>query len=895
MSVIHQICCTRCTPSHSALSAGPLQPAEPPPGHTTLRSSLDGELLRQYYPQIERYLYHPLLSDPGREENRPPSAEAAPRRFFFVPLAGGLQLMGQVCYRAGGPDRGPPSYLAHLLLRDQSTGQESEAPGRDAGWTGLDCLKLWGARGWVPPDTATLPPRLAPLESCAEMLASGVPAIDDRVFEAFLTRTEDAEELYDPAAVIPPRWRAMTPDRRRAWFAEVFAGYLRADRNGEGPLVVAAEPEVGALMFYGVLRLLPEGPLRSRIGFSTFETDPQGPHGALVATWRPDPGMAPPASHPSAWRGRVIDTREEPAAEGAAQANARYASLMIEKLCHGGWKAVDRELGHLAAAGVSQGAELGTAIAAERTVTALLETGSFSDEAWRSSAVSISAVRRELVRRVVAMEAPTAGLAGVVGGPAVFAVLDLLTTKPVAAGTRKAVVHLLANLPPPMIIGLLKLSGVSDDDKITVLARYIHDEGDLPPGCEKLWEEFAAAAEGLRRPGAILLARVLAKLPPKDLKRLYRSSPREASAGFVLNVLRLTKNNKLKLESLAAVIGVLDEAEVIELLRAPKAEVLRSYPKNEPALGEKIAELIHTLPRHPAEFKERLDLILAYRQFLPDEQHREAAAAWETCYAVMQRVATIQKPESGTSPAARIPMLLNGCRDLAKAADLAMSLEAVDQHMTWNQKRDALLRIAQEVLGGTPLLAKGPWEHEAILDRISMQLREHRWPAEPLKREPPTKKEASRRIVVPEARRLQSASWGLILGMAAAMILLTAAVGGTIWFFFFRQASTDGTERKEKPPRRGGRVREKQKAPDDLVRLVPLPDLERPAPARPAPPCGESLWSEAGLAPAILASIPGVAERRQAAQQPLVPGESPMRSILAKAASCGRTPAARPA
>jgi hypothetical protein len=218
-----------------------------------------------------------------------------------------------------------------------------------------------------------------------------------------------------------------------------------------------------------------------------------------------------------------------------------------------------------------------------------------------------------------------------------------------------------------------------------------------------------------------------------------------------------------------------------------------------------------------------------------------------------------------------------------------MSLEAVDQRMTWNQKRDALLRIAQELLGGNPLLAKGPWEHDAILDRIGIQLHEHRWPPEPLKREAPARKETPRRISAPEARRLSSASWGLIVGALTAMIVLTAAGVGLIWFLFFRQAGTDGTEKKEKI-RKGGRTREKQKAPDDLAKLVPLPALDRPAPAAPAgPPC-DSLWCEAGLAAAILASIPGLADRRKAAKQPLVPGESPMRSILAGPVSGGRTP-----
>ena len=43
--------------------------------------------------------------------------------------------------------------------------------------------------------------------------------------------------------------------------------------------------------------------------------------------------------------------------------------------------------------------------------------------------------------------------------------------------------------------GLLKLPGVPDDDKVTTLLRHVHAKGDLPPGCEFLWDEWAAGAE----------------------------------------------------------------------------------------------------------------------------------------------------------------------------------------------------------------------------------------------------------------------------------------------------------------------------------------------------------------------------------------------------------------
>jgi hypothetical protein len=734
-------------------------------------------------------------------------------------------------------------------------------------------------------EPADLPARLPVLESCEELLNGGEPAIDDLVFESFLKQPPETPEFYDPAGVIPARWRGMPAERRRAWFAEVLSGVM-GTAAGE-PLIVVAEPPAAALMFYGVMRLLPEGPRRSQISFSTLETDLHRPRVLLSGTWGCEVPPTNEASAAAPWPGTLVNTLGEPSPEAAAAAPWQQAWSLIEKLCQGGWEAVEEALAGPAPEAPAQGPE---ANAAQRAVAGLLESGSFPDESWRSSASSMTAVHHELARRVAAMEHPAVGLAPVVGGPAHLHLIGLLSAKPVAPGTRKAVIYLLKELRPESILGLLKLSGVSDDDKITVLGRYIHELGELPPGCDTLWDDFAAAAQGSRRPGAVLMARTLAKLPPKDLKKLFRSAPREASLGFVVNCFRLAKNNKLRIESLTAVVQQMDEAEVIDLLRSWGPELLRSYPEGEPALAEKVAELLYTLPRHPGEFKRRLDLILACRQLLPDDEHREAAAAWDTCYHLMHRVGDLQQPESAPTPAIRIPQLLNACRDLAKAADKAMALEAVEQHMTWSQKRDALMRIGQEILGGLPVLSKGPWEHEAILDRISMQLREHRWPAEPLKREPPPKREGGRKIAGPEDRKLSTSSRGLMLGTVAGMVLITAFVVFLAWFFFFRQASTE-PERKEKIRRGRGRERERAKIPEAsltharlLVQCVP----ERGVPSWPDQP---SLWSERGLAPVILASIPDLAERAgRGDRAPESDRRVALRSILPGPAASGGIP-----
>jgi hypothetical protein len=793
------------------------------------------------------------------------TAATAPRRLFFLPRVDGFQALGQACYRPAGVEGAADGCFAHVLLRrppepperagpptetlpaegdqddlreggedrdgalpdngqsdleqfreeapsDQAPGEPPSAAGEagpppargESDWSILDALKLWGAPGWVDRDSAAIAPRLAPLESLADLLGGHPPAIDDPVFLSFLKDSGGDPQFHDPAGIVPQRWRTMEPAVRRRWFAQLFCRFLHPEAAERQPLLVVAEPSVAALLFYGVGRLLPAGPLRDGISFSTFETDPERICGALVATWFCRP-QASGTLEQAAWPGLLADTLAELPAE-EHQPTGQYAGCMIQLLCEQGWKAVDEELAALASQEVGKCGELESFLAVRRGVTALLETGAFPNEGWRSSAAAIRYLRRDLVRRVAVMEDPTKGLQAVVGGPSHLAAIDLLTAKPTLPGTRKAVIHLLTQLPPQKILGLLKLSGVADDDKVTVLGRYIHGNGDLPVGCEFLWDDFSAAGEGPRRPGAVLMGRVIAKLPTKDLKKLYRNVTRECAVGFVLNVLRLYKHKRLKIESLSAVVQAMDGVAVVEWLRTSGPELLRSYPTSEPVLGEKIAELLHTLPRHPQEFKQRLDLILAGQHLLPDQQHREAAAAWETCYHLIHKASSLQKPESGTSPQMRIPLLVNACRDLAKAADQAMSLEVVDQHMTWNQKRDALLRIGQEVLGGIPLLLKGPWEHDAILERIGTQLHYHRWPTEPLKREAPAKKEPVRKLAGPESRSLASTGRGLMIGMVAGIVLLSALVIWLVYWMFFGGIGEERGPRK--PPRE--RKRERQ-------------------------------------------------------------------------------------
>ncbi|MGQ9574981.1 MAG: GAP1-N2 domain-containing protein [Thermoguttaceae bacterium] len=856
MSTIHQFYCTHCTHGSAALERGEGEIAQRAFGYTARAASVEGEELRQYYRRIEPFLYYYLPRDTSEEQKLQLSAASAPRRLFFIPSAAGLQVAGQICYRPTDCEGRPGSYFSHILVQE-----EQHAPKR---WTALDWLRLWGAPGWVQEDSAETPFLLPKLQSPADLLAGAAPAIDDQVLVSFLREPGDSAAFYDPAGILPERWRTMPPAERRQWFQEVLCRYLEAASANSQPVWVVVEPSVAALWFYGIARVLPDGPLRSRIAFSTFEADPERVKSGLAATWFHDPTTAR-YSDQIRLPGLVVNTLKEPSGARPRVAG-KYAAAMIQRLADEGPGSVDQELALLGSVGVERVEELEPLAATRQIVSSVLETGLFPEEVRRGPPRVLQCVRLRLAQQLADMEDLGEGLKAVLNGPAYLTVMDLLTAKPRLRDVRRAVVHLLERIPPVRVLGLLRLTGVSDQDKVTVLLRHVRAHGKLPPGCDFMWKEFASAGEGAPHAGAVLLSRAIARMRPRDLKRLFKSAPQDEAAGVVLRLLRMHQRKRLTLASLSAVIQSLDETAVLALLRACGPEFLRGYPKQEVAMAEKLAELVRTLPSRPEQFKERLELILAGQHLLEERYHR-AAEAWDTCYRKIQEVARLQRPDPNISPPMRMTLLVSACRELAMAADQALSADILDAEYPWTQKRDMLLRIAQEVLGGTPLLPPGPWEHEALLQRIGLQFQQHRWPMEPLRKEALAKKEPPRTLVGPEVKSLETTSGWLFVGVLVVVVAATAVLGWGIYKGFFAGSGKPATKQR---PIRSKRGIDKRRPPQ--AHLIPRPMLH----ADPARSAGARLIAQAGqenLTAAILAGIRHRAacrQEKQTAQRPEV-------------------------
>jgi hypothetical protein len=306
--------CTHCTFGESALEESTGEAAAKVLGYSVRASSLDLDdraELRKVFRSIERLLSYELPRDTPVSDTETLDATTAPRRMLFLPLMGDYQIVGQVCYRAHDTAGRPGSYFADLLVVPVAEGRAPSAA-QTARLSACDCLQLWSAdhdgritedRNWWCESKEMFEAReaagdvrpFAPGTDCDDVAAAirrGVaPIVSDRVLLGFLN--DETDEQFaddDPAALIPHRWRQIDVGLRRQLFARLLQATMSALRpKVRETVVLAAEPGIAALLFYGVCRVLPtslQQPSKDSggISFSTYEPSPERPVTMLVAT-----------------------------------------------------------------------------------------------------------------------------------------------------------------------------------------------------------------------------------------------------------------------------------------------------------------------------------------------------------------------------------------------------------------------------------------------------------------------------------------------------------------------------------------------------------------------------------------------------------------------------------
>jgi len=827
MSTIHQVFCT--------LGVG--VPSGPGGAACIAHvGSLDGQDFDACWHDIQPYVYYQLPRDVSDEHRQHLTADTAPKRLFRVATAGGWDVLGQACFLPAKAPGANGNAFAHLVLQKEAEGGTR--------WSAVDCLKLWGAAGWVQA-AAPLAGTAGPLRSLAELLGDRGPAIDDQVFLSFLTAGVEGP-FHDPQAVIPPRWRQMPADRRQAWFLDLFCTFLQGGSQQQGPVCLVAEPGLAALMFYGIARLVPEGPIRESLSFSTYEPEPERAAVALAATWFADPGAAGSLPHVGAGCAAVLNTLTEPPPD-APRPRTEYATAMVSRLVEKGWPEIDWRLDTLRAVKVRKIELLETLATIEQLVENLLETGSFANQHWRKSEALTSSVRHVLLRHLQRASDLSAALKNVIGGPAHLSVLDLAASSkdPLA---RSVVELLLKRVPAEKFDILLKLPSIGTAEKLQAVAAYIDTQETLPPGCDWLWTEWEKSGKTGDVSKMGLLPQLFITLPLESLRKLFKNLPALRAVQAVTGLLELHRNKAITTAQLTPVIEALDENTVVALLRQRGTSLLEEYPGDEPAMGRKLAGLLRTVHQHPEEFKERLDWILAGQHLLEDERQQRVATAWANCRKGIAALGRLQEGESPAGEQSRINLMVSTARDLALAADEALTpclFEGENPHL---RKLECLRQIANELLG-KPLMPPGPVEHEYLWNKIAQQLQTHQWPAESgltkeamkaelaAKKEgkkEPGKREAKEAPPRPEVRPLVSESKTLTYLIVGLVGLLTVAIVGAALWWFWPSAQP---AKKRRPKRPGERPKaaapakleaDKEAAPGRTLR-----DLREPAAGKP--------------------------------------------------------------
>jgi hypothetical protein len=242
----------------------------------------------------------------GKKESL--DAATAPRRLTFLPNLGDCQIVGQVSYRSRDTAGRPGSYFADILVGELGrpsagrAGQRSQST--EGRWSPAECLRLWSADhdgksqgDWWCDSEERLTAQtaegrgvpIAPSGGLADVRSGGAECISDAAFWSFLN-TAPGGDFDDLGRIIPPRWRDMSVEDRQSLVANLLQATINLLKNrGRGNVVVAVEPSVAALLFYGLCRLLPESltiysDQATGISFSTYEPFPERPMTNLLAT-----------------------------------------------------------------------------------------------------------------------------------------------------------------------------------------------------------------------------------------------------------------------------------------------------------------------------------------------------------------------------------------------------------------------------------------------------------------------------------------------------------------------------------------------------------------------------------------------------------------------------------
>ncbi len=403
-STIHQLYCTHCTYGTSFLhQQGAATNKDQSCGYGVRAGSIPHRSSDEYFRRIDTYLETPLLpGDLPRDQvlKHDATTTAHWRRLVFLPSVAGMQVLAQVAFRTTDTQGRPGSYFAHVLMAERTAGESQ--------WSATEALKLWGSTNWVTSESEGSAFVLPEQRSLKEFRKPGQRTIDDQVLLSFLTAASGCP-FEDPGSVIPARWKQKSPTERRELLIDALQSFLELNFDKRQTLLLAIEPSLAALIFYGVARLLPSKGIGEKLSFSTFESHSQRPQTSLAATTfhNPETGELP---RDQSSRGFAINTfrpDQSPAlswkSAGTEAERPQYARTLVDLFVRqdGGVKAVGDLLSGFEQAGAVQKDVLEELVRADDWAKAFLTGDSSAAAAKLKQLEEKESVKRYLRQSVV--------------------------------------------------------------------------------------------------------------------------------------------------------------------------------------------------------------------------------------------------------------------------------------------------------------------------------------------------------------------------------------------------------------------------------------------------------------------------------------------------------------
>ncbi|HWB12037.1 MAG TPA: hypothetical protein VG826_22620 [Pirellulales bacterium] len=601
---IEQVYCTHCTYGTSALEQREGELADRVLGYSARAGSAERNDLRNDYRAIERFLYYYLPSDTPPEEKQRLDAAGAPRRLFFCPSMGRLQMVGQVAYRQYDTAGRLGSYFAHVLFADRAAG----------GWSTADCLRLWSAP-WTAEDSPEHPFKLSPLERLDEVWAGTEPAVGDDALLHFLQpSTPPAED--NGGTFVGSRWQNMAAQQRIDLVANTLQGLLALGTQRRESILLVVEPDIAALVFYGVARLLPKS-LAEGLSFSTYEPNAERLPVTLAATTFFDPQTADVRTDLYRRRGLVINTYLDRVSEGGVP-EGNYARFIIEQLLEEGWAAVDRLREAFEAAGAKRPEDLEVLVPTHRVASQVLSASPPGDDSWRKSDLAARYLAREVQYQLATPPGNGFRLNRVVGTSNHLTVLELITCEPPVAGLQRPAQLLLKEFPPDRIAELVASPLLLRSAKLEALASYAGTQGRLPDGCQLL-EEQGKRPKTRSSSSGWLLPDLLARLPEGVLRRVYEGLDEGRRTALLPALIAACKPPAsppaaLKRLLLDVLLQLEDEA-LFDALVGYRSELTEAYPPPQPTLARRLGQALYELPDRAKDFETRLTVLDQWKAY----------------------------------------------------------------------------------------------------------------------------------------------------------------------------------------------------------------------------------------------------------------------------------------